>query len=94
MIYNENTNSTGYVKKTHATAPRTFNSPKREVEFIVLLASQLPKLGVNQTKSHCLRNFEFEFFVIRKRIHAQVFGHPDVELLIKHRMYDALIIHQ
>src|SRR6266567_9430494 len=29
-------------------------------------------------QSRRLRNFKFEFFVIRKRIHAQVFGHPDV----------------
>src|SRR6266496_3678171 len=31
-----------------------------------------------RAQSRRLRNFKLEFFVIRKRIHAQVFGHPDV----------------
>ena len=29
-------------------------------------------------QSYRLRNFKFEFFVIRERIHTQVLGHPDV----------------
>lgn len=45
-------------------------------------------------QSYCLRDFKLEFFMIRKRVNAQVFGHPDVQLLIEHRMYDALIVYQ
>ena len=78
-------------------------SPLRELGGLTLRASKLPGLpwqypvaryaGLAQ-QSLRLRNFKLEFFVIRKRVDAQVLGHPDVQFLVEHGVDHALVIHQ